>query len=180
MTKTLGSIAVLAVLVACVGAACALALPVGPFLGEQDVATLDHFMTRQMALDHVPGLSACILSDKGVLWKKSYGHAHLENKTAMRADHIMNIASISKTFTALAVLQQVEMGLLAIDADVNTYLPFPVRNPNHPDQPITIKMLMQHTSSIRDGIAYPKLYQCGDPRMSLGTWIKEYTQLTGA
>jgi len=177
--KVLGSAAALAALGVCRGFSRALALPASSLLGEQDVATVDSFIIRQMGLDHVPGLTACILSDKGVLWKKSYGHADIASHTAMRADHIMNIASISKTFVALAVLQQVEMGLLALDVDISTYLPFPIRNPNHPDQPITIKMLMQHTSSIRDGIAYPKLYKCGDPRLSLGTWIKEYFHPSG-
>jgi CubicO group peptidase (beta-lactamase class C family) len=155
------------------------AQPSPPFLGDPALASLDGFIIKQMALDHVPGLSACILNDRGILWKKSYGLADIANNTAMRSDHVLNIASISKTFTALAVLQQVEMGLLALDADINTYLPFPIRNPNHPDQAITIKMLMQHTSSIRDGIAYPKLYKCGDPRISLGTWIREYFHTDG-
>ena len=112
-----------------------------PLLEPSDSVWLDRFIIEQMTPDHVPGLSACLLSDKGVLWTKSYGLAHIANNTAMCADHIINIASISKTFTALAVLQQVEMGLLALDTDINQYLPFPVRNPNHAHQPITIKLL---------------------------------------
>ncbi len=170
----LALIAVFGVLILLSGPSCTRVRTDRSFLDAQAMDALDRFIVGQMAADHVPGLSVCILSDTGVLWEKSYGHASLENNTAMRTDHIMNIASISKTFTALAVLQQVEMGLLALDEDVNTYLPFSVRNPNHPDRPITIRMLMQHTSSIRDGIAYPKLYQCGDPRMSLSTWVREY------
>ena len=40
-------------------------------------------------------------------------------------------------------------------------------------------MLLQHTSSLRDGIAYPKNYACGDPRVSLATWVQEYFQPSG-
>ncbi len=62
--------------------------------------------------------------------------------------HCSVIASISKTITATAVMQLWEQGLFELDDDVNDYLPFNVRNPNHPDVPITFRMLLTHTSSI--------------------------------
>ena len=66
-------------------------------------------------------------------------------------DTKFRIASISKLLTATAVWQLMERGAVDPDADVSQYVGFPLRNPHHPDTPITVRMLMSHTSSIRDG-----------------------------
>jgi CubicO group peptidase (beta-lactamase class C family) len=58
-------------------------------------------------------------------------------------------------------------------------LPFALRHPKYPDQVITVEMLMRHVSGLRDGTVYARHYACGDPRMSLGTWIKEYFDKDG-
>jgi CubicO group peptidase (beta-lactamase class C family) len=64
------------------------------------------------------------------------------------------IASISKLVAAIGVMQQVERGRIALDADVSRYLGFRFRNPNFPAQKITARMLLSHTSSLRDGDYY--------------------------
>ena len=64
----------------------------------------------------------------------------------MTPQTVTNIASISKTFTNTAVMQLRDAGHFELDDDVNEYLPFPVRNPRHPDAPITIRQLLTHTS----------------------------------
>jgi CubicO group peptidase (beta-lactamase class C family) len=58
--------------------------------------------------------------------------------------------SITKPFIATALLQLYEQGLFDLDDDVNEYLPFSLRNPNHPDEIITFRMLLSHRSSIND------------------------------
>lgn len=60
-------------------------------------------------------------------------------------------ASMSKLTTATGIWQLIEQGLIDPEADVSRYLGFQLRNPHHPDTPITVKMLLSHTSSIRDG-----------------------------
>jgi len=64
------------------------------------------------------------------------------------------IASISKLVTAIGVMRLVEQGKIELDADVSEYLGFAFRNPDFPDVPITARMLLSHTSSVRDGDAY--------------------------
>lgn len=64
------------------------------------------------------------------------------------------IASISKLVAAIGVMQQVEKGAIDLDADVGDYLGFTFRNPNFPSKPITARMLLSHTSSLRDGDYY--------------------------
>lgn len=67
------------------------------------------------------------------------------------------IASISKMVTTLGLMRLLEDGKVALDADVGTYLGFPLRNPAFPAQAITLRMLLTHTSSLRDdaGYAFP-------------------------
>lgn len=69
-------------------------------------------------------------------------------------DDPVRIASISKLVTALGVMRLVEAGTLDLDADVSRWLGFRLRNPAYPEVPITLRMLLSHRSSLRDGIDY--------------------------
>ncbi|UVW28700.1 serine hydrolase [Massilia sp. H6] len=72
-------------------------------------------------------------------------------------DTLYRVASISKLMTALGLMRLVEAGRLQLDADVSGYLGFSLRNPHFPGQPITLRALLTHTSSLRDegGYAWP-------------------------
>jgi len=164
-------------------AASANALPEGlvPSLGEKAVMRLTDYIGGEMKKRHVPGLSACLLHKDGhILWSRNFGFADLEKNEPMSFSHVQNIASISKTVTTLAAMQQVEAGLMALDDNVDRYLQFQLRNPRYPEQAITPRMLMHHKSGLRDGSAYARHYACGDPRMSLGVWVREYFETGGA
>ena len=65
-------------------------------------------------------------------------------------DDPVRVASISKLVTAIGVMRLVEAGKLDLNGDVSTYLGWPLRNPAFPDRPITLTMLLSHTSSVRD------------------------------
>jgi CubicO group peptidase (beta-lactamase class C family) len=127
-----------------------------------------------MTENHVPGLACAVIKNNRIYWSKAYGLADVENNIPMSVDGIMNIASISKTITATAVMQLWENGQLSLEEDINIYLPEPIRNPHFPDIPITIQQLLTHTSSINDGSAYGESYSCGDPKISLKDWITNY------
>ena len=114
---------------------------------------LDAFIRAKMKVAHVPGLAACVVSGGEVVWAKGFGWADIGARRRVTADTGFMLASISKTLIATAVMQQVEAGNLSLDADVDTYLPFSVRNPRHPGDPITLQQLLTHTSSIRDRAA---------------------------
>lgn len=136
---------------------------------------LDEFMKEQMVSIPVSGLGACIIKDGSVVWSKGYGWADIEKKIPYDPERtIQNIASVSKTITATAVMQLWEKGKFHLDDDVNDYLSFAVRNPRFPDIPITFRQLLTHRSSILDGPSYDDSYSCGDPSVSLKTWVKEY------
>lgn len=139
-----------------------------------DIAKIETIIYSTMARRHIPGLAIAIIQNNNVVWSKGYGLADIQTKTLMTADTIMNIASVSKIVTATAVLQLWEQGKLDLDADINVYLPFSVRNPKFPDVPVTARQLLSHRSSIKDSDVYIGSYVCGDPDISLKEWIVDY------
>ena len=95
-----------------------------------------------------------VIKDNKTLFCKSIGKARLNNDgtTNKTANEFIKYrtASISKLFTAIAIWQLEEEGKLNITDEASKYLDFPLRNPNYQDTPITIAMLLSHTSSIRE------------------------------
>jgi CubicO group peptidase (beta-lactamase class C family) len=85
------------------------------------------------------------------------GATGLADRTAGRRltiDDPVRIASITKLHVALGVMRLVEQGRLDLDRDVSAYLGWPLRNPAFPDRPITLRLLLSHRSSLRDGVDY--------------------------
>ena len=103
-----------------------------------------------MKLVGCPSLATCIIKDDQIIWSKGYGYYDRSERKLATTDTIYNLASISKTITGTALMQLYEQGLFELDDDVNTFLPFDLRNPNFPDDPITFRMLLAHTSSLNE------------------------------
>jgi CubicO group peptidase (beta-lactamase class C family) len=127
----------------------------GP-VGVIDTSALDPFFTAQMATAKVPGLSVAVVGGGRIKWAKSYGLANIAEQKPVTNDTIFMLASISKTVTAVALMQLLEDPArgLALDQDVNGKLPFSVRNPRFPSTPITYRMLLTHTASLIDSDGY--------------------------
>lgn len=82
------------------------------------------------------------------------GMADLATGRAVTADDPVRIASISKLVVSIAVMRLVEQGKLNLDTDVARYLGWPLRNPSYPSQPITLRWLLSHRSSLTDTLDY--------------------------
>ena len=102
----------------------------------------------------LPGLSVVAVRAGEIVYSRQFGFKRLATATTparpMDADTMFRIASVSKLVTALGAMKLVEQGRLALDADVSAYLGYRLRNPHFPQQPITLRMLLTHTSSLRD------------------------------
>ena len=96
------------------------------------------------------GISAAVVKDGKIVYNESFGYKDWETKTPLANDDVMRIASISKSFTAVSLLQLVDKGVISLDDDVSDLIGFKIRNPHHPDVPITLKMVLSHTASIKD------------------------------
>jgi CubicO group peptidase (beta-lactamase class C family) len=108
----------------------------------------ENLMVKLMKLAHMSALSAAIVKDDELIWAKGFGLADRENNKRADEETIYLVASISKTFTATALMQLYEQGLFDLDDDVNDYMNFSFRNPNYPEEPITFRMLLAHQSSL--------------------------------
>jgi len=92
-----------------------------------------------------PGCAVLIASRGEVIYRKAFGMANLELKVPMAPENVFRIASLTKQFTAVAILQLHEKGLLNIEDDIKKYIPdFPST------EKITIANLASHTSGIQN------------------------------
>jgi CubicO group peptidase (beta-lactamase class C family) len=94
--------------------------------------------------DDQPGISYLIAQGDKILVQKGIGMSEMEFGIKIEPDHIFAIGSVSKQFTAIAMLKLVELGKVKLDADIKTYLP----NYNTHGEKITIANLLSHTSGI--------------------------------
>ncbi len=100
------------------------------------------------------GLSVAVVKKGETIYSEAFGSKNLETGEKLEASDIFRIASISKSFSATAIMQLVEAGKLTLDADAGELVGFRIRNPKFPDEVITLKMLLSHTSSINDSQGY--------------------------
>jgi CubicO group peptidase (beta-lactamase class C family) len=130
-----------------------------------------------LKIGHYPSMSACIIRNTTLIWEKGYGLYDIEQHKPATEHTIYTVASITKTITSTALMQLYDQGLFGLDDDVDQYLPFNLRNPNFPDEPITIRMLLSHSSSLNpDPDSYhwfnfsqpPPIPWYPDP------WLREY------
>src|SRR5687767_4295247 len=91
---------------------------------------------------------------RGITASGSYGLADRRTGRALTIDDPVRIASITKLHVALGVMRMVEAGQLDLDRDVSDWLGWKLRNPAFPDKAITLRLLLSHRSSLRDGINY--------------------------
>lgn len=92
------------------------------------------------------------------------GFADAESGRRVTTESPVRIASISKLIVALGVMRMVEAGQLDLDRDVSDYLGWRLRNPNRPDEAITLRMLLSHRAGLRDA---------GDYVIPLGETLRE-------
>ncbi|MEO1376685.1 MAG: serine hydrolase domain-containing protein, partial [Cyanobacteria bacterium J06635_10] len=97
----------------------------------------------------VPGIVMYISGPKGT-WIGASGYSDLESKTPMKPNDKLALASVSKTFVGVAVLQLVEQGQLNLDKSINNYLPKNISSNIRYSDEITVRQLLNHTSGIVD------------------------------
>lgn len=148
-----------------------------PFNKAKSKSSIDNSIEQKMKESGIVGIGASIIIDKKVVWTNAYGYADRETKSPFTTSTIMNIASISKTFTGVCMMKAVEEGKVSLDEDINHYLPFKIINPNFPDEKITLRHLATHTSGLTD--RYPfytdsTYYYGGRKPEPLGDFLKNY------
>jgi CubicO group peptidase (beta-lactamase class C family) len=141
-----------------------------------DSVTLDSFIVAKMEQYHFPGLAACIVQNDQIIWKGNYGYADIAQNKLVDDSTLFSIESVSKTITGTALLQLWEKGLFELDDDINNYLPFELKNPSSPNDSITFRMLLTHTSSIWDdwNLLNSIVTWGGDSPLILSSFLQDY------
>jgi CubicO group peptidase (beta-lactamase class C family) len=118
-------------------------------ISEKDLETLfDPIFSEQMEKLHIPGAVIAIVKDGKIIFTKGFGVADIEKKTPVVPDKtIFRIGSITKVFTATAVMQMADRGKINLKDDINKYLK-DFKVPNTYPQPITFANLLTHTSGL--------------------------------
>jgi D-alanyl-D-alanine carboxypeptidase len=113
------------------------------------IQVLDSWLQATTASREEPGLSIGIVYGHDLIWSKGYGFANIEKRIPATASTLYRIASISKVFTATAIMQLRDAGKLQLDDPVSKYLAWFRVKESRPDAPpITIWHLLTHTSGL--------------------------------
>ena len=98
----------------------------------------------------INGFSVAIVDRSGSLYENGFGYANKNPERDFSENTLINIGSITKTIVGLSLLKGQELRLLSLDDPINDHLSFSVENPYFPNEPITIRQLANHTSTIID------------------------------
>ncbi|QPH40262.1 serine hydrolase domain-containing protein [Pedobacter endophyticus] len=119
--------------------------------------TVEQEFEKVMQKYSAVGASVAVVKNGKIIYTHSFGVKNLEDKTPLSDSDIFRIASISKSFSATSIMQLVEQGKLHLDDDFGDLVGFKIRNPKFPDEKITLKMALSHTSSLNDSQGYLNL-----------------------
>ena len=131
-----------------------------------DVEDLRAELQKILDEDSIPGASVALVERDRTIWAGGVGKANVAAGVDVTADHLFRIASISKSFTALAVVQAVEDGLLDLETPVRDLAPeVDFTNSWEGTHPITVAMVMEHTTGF-DDLHFPEA-AVDDPEITL-------------
>ena len=130
----------------CLAAVMTLAAPaVGRAAGKN---TLADALDRTFKSHHAVGGAVIVARDGEIVYEHYYGYTSRTDREPVTEETYFRLASVTKLVTAIRVMQLAEEGVLDLDRDISDYLGYQVRNPYYRKVPITLRMLMTHTSSL--------------------------------
>ena len=130
-------------------------------LAEEVGALLQDTLSQWLAQAAIPGAAVAVVDDQGIVWTMTTGHVDDEGSGAVDAGTIFAIQSMSKSFTALAVLMAVQDGLVDLDTPIAEYLPdFTVNSlyDEHPERLITLRHLLAHRAGFTHETPFGSYY----------------------
>jgi D-alanyl-D-alanine carboxypeptidase len=131
-----------------------------------DTAAITRFIEAEMAKRHIPGVAVAVVSDSRVVYERAVGAANMETESPLKLDSVFEIASVTKPFTAAAVMMLVEQGNVNLDHSIAEFLP---------DAPAewrmrTIRQTLSHTA----GFAPDGIVRCGGSPMLTVSFDQEW------
>ena len=125
---------------------------------------VDDYIEQQMMGEDIPGLAVVVVQGDEIVYLKGFGVTSLKDPSPVTPQTIFDLASISKSFTALGVLLLRDEGLIDLDAPVQQYLPdFQLADPRASE--ITVRQLLNQTSGLPGTFSTPLVFHQGDDAM---------------
>jgi len=123
---------------------------------------IESYVQEKMIELHAPGGAVAIVKGDKRIFAGYFGWGDIENKKPINSSTIFRIGSISKSMTAIGLMQLWEKGEFKLDDDVNDYFPRPLIFPPNPEEkPVTFRHLLTHTSGGGDLLSYKQLFMKG-------------------
>lgn len=120
-----------------------------PKSNDKSFQEIETFLQSLIDTGGIPGITIAITVGQDIVYTNGFGVASTATKEKLEPKHIFHIASVSKTFTATAVMQLYEKGKIDINKPLTTYLPyFNLKDERYKD--ITIRQMLNHTSGMPD------------------------------
>ncbi|WP_216829765.1 serine hydrolase domain-containing protein [Alkalihalobacterium elongatum] len=143
-----------------------------PITKENVQAFVEDYFNESIEEFQIPGAVIIVVKDNEILYKQGFGYANLNNDLQVDPDEtLFRIGSVTKLFTATAIMQLVEQGLIDLEADVNEYLTHFQIDTRH-FQPIRVKHLLTHTPGFDEKIIGMAVEHYSD-RQPLRDYLKE-------
>ena len=125
-------------------------LPAAASSQSRAATAIDRFMTRAAEYGQFNG--AVMVADDGrIVYERAFGLANMELKVPNTVTTRFDIASMTKSMTAIAIMQLVQEGTVRLDGKISDYLPW---YPSESGKRITVEQLLNHTSGMRQDIAF--------------------------
>ena len=139
----------------------------------RDENELLNFIDSIMATNFIPGLSISIAKGGNIVWNNHFGYANINENTLVDENTMFILSSVSKTITATALMHLFQQNLFMLNDNIADYLPFDISHPDYLEVPITFKMLLSHTSGIKDNWNFMPYYN-GDSSLELDYYLEQY------
>ncbi len=148
----------------------------------QTLPEINSLIEKELNSNKVHAIAVAVIDSAKIVHLSANGFKDLEAQIKASIHTPFHIASVSKTVTNLAVFKLVESGKIDLNTDINTYLPFEVKNPHYANDVITIRELLNHRSEIKDNYEIYKTHwnePKGDPKLELGAFLRDYLNVEG-
>jgi CubicO group peptidase (beta-lactamase class C family) len=143
---------------------------------ESVIAKYRTLIPQEMRKQHITGMAIAIVDNNQVVWSEGFGFTDWDHKTPVTADTPFSIQSMTKSFTAAAVMLAVQEGLVDLDTPVSKYLPdFHVNSifEPRPEDKITLRNLLSHTAGFTHDAPVGN-----NNDLDAGTWQEHITSIS--
>lgn len=116
---------------------------------DEAITVMKAWLDAQVSYDNLPGISVALVSDQEIVWSSGFGWSDRENEVVATPSTKYSICSISKLFTAIAIMQLYEQNKLRLDDHIDALLPwYDLKQQYDESGPITIRSLLTHSSGL--------------------------------